>query len=102
MISGGAQTAETVVASVSESATPSLQLTLTLLYSTVSFGVEELTVTEIFIHLVSLTLSVGNIHVLLPDNGAGTADVKVTFASYVSVTLTPVAIAFPVFFTIIV
>ena len=59
-----------------------------------------MTVTEILIHFVSLTLSVANSHVSLPGKGAGTAETKVTFPSYVSFTVTLVAVALPVLFTL--
>jgi len=91
---------KTVVSAVSESITPSSQVTLTKLCSTVPFKTDALTETEIFIHFVSLTLSVANTHVSLPNGGAGTAPTKVTFSSYVSATVTLVAVAFPVLFTL--
>jgi hypothetical protein len=59
------------VFSVSVSETPSSHVTLTILYSTVPFRTDALTLTEIFIHLVSLTFSVANFHVSSPEEGAG-------------------------------
>ena len=91
---------KTVVSSVSVSITPSSHVTLTILCKTVPFRTDALTITEIFIHLVSLAFSVANFHVSFPCEGAGTAVTKVTFPSYVSVTVTLVAVALPVLFTL--